>query len=516
MFKNYVPEGVMRKARVYRYEALIESVLIDNLSIATKEEIELAMRLSWVKYINTKELIMEMKQLKEFGKEVGLKPLTMGKMDEDALIISIIKNVEPKNQYSQEFIAWYESLHDDYFEAAETTDVGSTATTTTEDPGPTTGATTGDFDELIAVINDTNVVAELKEICKDPDFGYLFKSLEMGKFRVVKTLKEAMLNAIANYGQDDGDEGGIEVDDDLKAEMISIINTINTEDELIEFVSDETVEALFADKLNIGEDTIDVEGLKAQMLELLGVDEPKEEKPMSLKEKMAMKKAEKQSTKPALTKTSTDDDEYVIPFDPESFDPDEVYAAAESLGIPQVRKFAKQLDISAPPGSKKTDILELIGNKLQEMVEGSVAPSTGDAEVTVTKTLLNDAIAAGDKETLQAMCEEFGIKLSALQKKSIKLMGDKLMEVVPDDEPEKRDKPTVSIAAKLKGKDIAAPVSETQSIYQIIEKMVLDGADEATITNEVKPLYTEKGKTLLYIKKRVKQMIEIIKGDNDL
>lgn len=457
---------------------------------------------------------MEMKQLKEFGKEVGLKPLAMGKMDEDTLIVEVLKAVDPKNEYSQEFIAWYENLDDGYFDAAETTDIESGADAASETAGD-------DFSELIEVINESTKVADLKEIATDADFAHLFESINLSKYRAAKTLKVAMLACL----EPSDESADVDIDEDTKAELVEMINSIESEDELIEFVSDETIESIFGDKLEIG-DEIDLDGLKGQMLSIIGVEaEEKPAKPMTLKEKMAAKKAQKAGGKAKKTAPkkkaapkAKPDDSLVIDFDPNDFDPEEVYAATEELGIPQLRKFAKQLEVTAPPGSKKVDILGLVADKLQELAEGggATSESTGDGEVTVNQSMVNDAIAADDRESLQAMCEEFGIKLNALQKKSTKLMGNKLLEVVPADEPAKRDAPKSKLASKLKGKDKSAPASETESIYQTIESMVLNGDDESAITAVVKPLYVAKGKTLLFIKKRVKQMVEIVKGDNDL
>ena len=517
MFKNYVKKGVIRKARVYKYEALVKSVLVDNISIATKDEIELAMRLTWVNHIKTKELIMELAQIKEFGKEVGLKPLAMGKMDEDTLIIEVLKNVDPSAEYSQEFIAWYEAVPDEYFDAAETVDVNPVAAETEVDASAPAG---DDFSELIEVINELTSVDDLKAICVDEDYGYLFESVNVNRYRIAKTLKAAMLEAIETAGTGAA-SGEVEVDDAMKKDMIEIINGITTEDEIIEFVSDEAVEAIFTDKLVIG-DSIDIDELKTQMLALLGVEEtaPEPEKPMTLAERMAAKRAETATAKAPAT------DGMVIEFDPNSFDIEAVYASSEALGIPQLRKFAKELGITAPAGSTKVDILAMVADKLTEMAEGgtATAESTAEAEVTITKSIVNDAIAADDKDTLQSMCEAFDIKLNALQKKSTNLMGKKLLEVVPDDAPANRDaKPTgkLSLKDRLKAKegagpDTNAPTAETQSIYQTIEEMVLAGSSEADITAAVKPYYAEKGKSLLFVKKRVKMMIEIVKGDNDL
>lgn len=523
MFKTYVPKGVMRKAKAWRYEYLVRSVLTDNIEVATKDELEIAFKLSWIKHLHLEDLIMELKQIKEFGKEVGMKPLAMGKMDEETLIVEILKKVDPSNEYSTEFIAWYESLEDEYFDKAETVDVNPSA-------GEAEEATNGDFDELIQVINETTKVADLKEICKDDDFGYLFEGIQLGKYRAATTLKPVMLEAIENYGKDAGaDEtagGAIEVDDETKEMLVEAINEIEDEDGLIALIGDEDIEALFAEHLEIG-DEIDVENIKAQMLTALGVveeEEVVEEKPMSIKERLAAAKAGKTeaATTSAASAAPSGDDWVIEGFDPNAFDLEAVYELTEALPIPKLRKWAKQLEITVPAGSKKDTILEMVGEQLTAMAEGGAGAvdSTEESETEVNQSMVNDAIAAGDKDALLEMCDAFGIKLSILQKKSIKIMGEKLLEVVPEDAPANRDAGKggkKGLLSKLKAKDTSsAPTAETQSIYQSIEQMVLNGDAEAAIVKAVTPAYKEKGKTLLYIKKVVKQMVEIVKGDNDL
>jgi hypothetical protein len=46
--------------------------------------------------------------------------------------------------------------------------------------------------------------------------------------------------------------------------------------------------------------------------------------------------------------------------------------------------------------------------------------------------------------------------------------------------------------------------------------LVIAGKSEDAITKAVSPYYKEKGKSILFIKKRVKTMIGIIKIDNDM
>lgn len=529
MFNKYLPKGVMRKVRTVRYERLIKEVLVRHVTIAGRQEIELAMKLTWVQHIKSEELIMEMKQIKEFGKEVGLKAMQMAKMDETALITAILKAVNPHSKYSREFVEWYNDMPDNYFDDAETIDAtgGGNGNAASSDIEAMLAELNTNLDEMTDTIDSMTKIGELREFIADDDFSILFQSVDASQHKSAKALKDAMLNALQNPGAN-GDSANpadaledLGIDEETITEMVAMINDIETDEQLLDFVSDETVEAVFDGKLDIG-DSIDVESVKEQMLEILGVEpEQEEEKPMGLKERLAAKKAaaNKSAIRPKSKPAATSDDDYVIPFDPNAFDPNEVYAGAEGLAIPKLRKFAKQLKITAGPGSNKETILELIANRLMEMAEGAgeVTESIDTDEVTVTKSMVNDAVGADDKETLIAMCEQLGITLNALQKKSSKLMGTKLIEVVPDDAPATRNaKPAgkTTLANRMKNKDTSAAVAETKSMYQLVEEMVLAGETEKAITDAIKPILTEKGKTLLYIKKRVKQLIEIITEDN--
>jgi hypothetical protein len=506
VFRENLSKGVMRKPKAFRYDELLQSVLVDNIASSTEDEVNLAFKLLWISTIKPKELIMEIKELKLHAKEVGLKPLAMAKInDETELIKTFLKAIDPQKEYSEEFVAFYHTIPDKYFDMV---DGETTADETVAD----------DLSELIDVINQTDDLDELKEICQDDDFKHLFESLKLGRFKSIKSLNKAMLGCLTPDVAEEA-EAEDELDDETREMMIEAINEIDDDDDdaLIEFISDEDVEAYFQDKLDIG-DEIDVVGLKAQMLEILGAnveeEEQEEQKPMTLKERMAAKKAEKEGkAKPAAKATGkklTADD---IEFDPEDFDSNEVYALVEELGLPQLRKFAKGIGVAAPAKTSKDELLELVANALVELSEGETNGEEEEMEVSINKALVEDTIAADDKETLIAMCEAMGIKLNAIQKKSSKVMGNKLMEVVPD-APQDDDSGKKTVGKRtLKSAAKDAPAAESQSIYQSIEQMVLDGVAENEIIKSVKHWYVEKGHPLVRVKQRVKAMIAIVEGD---
>lgn len=502
MFIRYVPKNILRKSRVYKYDYLVHEVL-RNMHVADKNEIELAMRLIWIKHLKIKELIMEIKHLKEFAKEVGLKPSEYSGLNEEQLCMLIVKNLNTEQSYSQELIAWYDELDDDLVDRAETEEI-LTNKDTSEDE-------TDDYSELIEIINETTKIDELKEIAKDPDFEQLFGDLNLKEFKTGKALKEAMLTCFEKE-EDVSEE--VELNDEKKQIMINQILELEKEEELVELLNDPEIEAFFEGKLEIMEE-IDIDNIKEQMLTILGYEpEPIKEKPKSFKDKLKNKTGKKEKEEEPKEENEFDF------FDPENFDPEEVYEQIDKLSFPKLRKFAKTIDIVAQPGLKKEDVMNLIADKLQELSGNQVKQSTEETEIKATKQIVKDAIEANDKDTLLAIAEQLNIKLSTLQQKSIAIMGRKLLEVVPDNEPDRRidrsERTKAKLSPKLEENIKEESIEERKSIYQTIEEMVLNENTIEEITKEVSPYYKEKGKSLLYIRKRVIMMVEIIKKDNDI
>jgi hypothetical protein len=491
MQSKYLAKGVMRKPKAFRYQSLLQNVLIDNVTAATKEEIELAYKFLTVNNLKLEELIMEMKDLKKFAKEVGIKDADAKKMDEETIVREIITRVEPQNEYSKELVAFYNDLPDDYFDKAEAT-------------GGATKAESGNgeysIDDVIEVINEYSKVAELKEILADEDVGPMFEGFDPSTYKLAPKLKKAMIEHLQNPPSANGNGDN--------AEVIEAILELETEEDLVS-AFEELQESHFSE---IDVESIEDESqLKAAMLEVLGYEEETKDPEPKKKSLLGLKKGK---GKAKITPKTTTDDEFNW-YDPEG-DIEEIYAEVEKLGLPKLKKFAKQkLGVGTKVGLKKDEILEMVANKLQEIFEGGAAPSTEEEEVELTIEMVSDAVKAKDKETLAAMCEQMGIKLNALQKKSIGGMQTKLEEAITgsDKEPESKKTPTqkkLQLGAK---KD---KPSESKSVYQLMEEMVLNGKAEDAIVKAVSPFYKEKGKSILFIKKRVKTMIPIIKLDNDM
>lgn len=490
MYKTYLPPKMKRKTRMFKIDALLKSVLVVNLHSATREEITICHKLLWLKHIKPKELIREMKELIPHGKEVGLSVAEMHEMDEDAIIREIIMRTTTSTTYSQEFTSWYENLPDEFFDDAETTTINDEK----EDND------LSEVDELISHIKTCEKINQLREIYEDEDFGVYFEGKNLKKYKMKVKLQKEMIAILEKYKEKvqnemDADEASVDksneqlasnlddlgIDDETRNELIEVIESIEDENDLLELLSDESIEEFFQDKLEFDDDNnINFEKIKSQMLQLLGV-----------------------------TTDSSDEEENGNEEEDIDF---------SKMTIIKLRQYAKDLEIQIPAGSNKAAIIELLMNAINE---DSVKESTEEEEMKITTSTVNEMIETNDRESLISLCEQLEIKLNAIQKKSAKIMGQKLLAVVPSDDykdgkAESKKRRTLKATPKKTNSTPVNEKDEARSIYQLIEEMVLNGNSEDTIIKEVTPLYKTKGKSKLHVKMRVKQLVEIIKGDNDL
>ena len=503
MQSKYISKGVMRKPKAYRYESLLQSVLIDNVTVATKDEIELAQKFLIINKIKLEELVMEMKDLKKFAKEVGIKDAEVKKMDEDTLVREVITRVEPQNEYSKELVAFYNDLPDEFFDKAE-------ATGGAEAEAETNSETEGAYsiDDVIEVINEYTKVIELKEILADDDVGVMFEGFDPAPYKLAPKLKKAMIEFLKSPPAEESNDGDNE-------EAIGLILEMESEEDLVA-AFEELQESHFSE---VDAEAIeDTDQLKDAMLNALGYVKPDPEPEPEKKSLLGLMKKKKenaeQPTGKAKLTAKADDDQYDW-FDPNG-DMEEMYAKVEEIKqIAKLKGFAKQkLEISCKVGMKKDEVLEAIANRMQEIAEGGVTTSTESDNTELTPELIAAAVKAKDKEALASICDQLGIKLNALQKKSIPGMEKKLQEQMAEAKPKTESKPQQT-KLKLGTKKEETP-SEEKSVYQLMEELVLGGKAEDAVTKAVSPYYKEKGKSILFIKKRVKTMISIIKIDNDI
>jgi hypothetical protein len=435
---------------------------------------------------------MEMKDLKKFAKEVGIKDAEVKKMDEDTLIREVITRVEPQQEYSKELVAFYNDLPDSFFDKAEAVEASGTATEETN------GYPIAD---VIEALKDYTKAADMKELLTDPDIATMFEGFDPAPYKLAPKLKKAMIDFLENPPTTETRTNG-------DNEIIAAILELETEEDLVA-AFEELQESNFSEvDVELIEDETQ---LKAAMLAALGYEEEQKE-PEKKKSLLGLKKKEPVKGKAKLTAKTNGDDEFDW-FDPEG-DVEEMYAKAEELGIAKAKKFAKaKLGLSLKIGLKKDEIFDAIATKFQEIAEGSVETSTKTGETELSIELVTDAVKAKDKEALVAMCEQLEIKLNALQKKSIPGMEKKLKEQLGKAKPKTTTKKGTQTKLKLGAKE---EVSEEKSVYQLMEELVIAGKAEDAITKAVSPYYKEKGKSILFIKKRVKTMIGIIKIDNDM
>lgn len=495
MCSKYLEKGGKKEVRTIRYDQLIDEVLGHRMVVADENEIQLAHRLLIIKKINYRRLIMELKQIKEFGKEVGLKLAQMNKMEEDALVLEIIRNVEPKVQYSKELVAWYNELDDALFDQAEA-ESGATP-----DGEPSTG-TDVSIKDVIEVIQSYSKVVELKEILADDDVAPLFEGFDPSPYKLPTQLKKAMIEHLEKPAEEPAAANG----DDQSAEILELINEAEDEDGLVAIYGE--YQSVFED-MEVPDD-IDAEALQASMIahvESKAQPEEVPDKPTSLKDRLKKKDKPEKKDKPKDDLSEKFD--WWTP-DADGFNVDEAFAKVEELKMTELRQFAKYIGLSIGIGKKKDEILDIVANKITEVTEG-VSESTATGEVELTAQLIKDAVKAKDRDTLVEMCDQAEIKLNALQKKSIPGMEKKLLASIED---KTDDKPTITGKAKLTTKK--EPATDAQSVYGIMESMVCEGKSEDAIVKKVSPIYKEKGKSIIFIKKRVQTMIQIIKLDNDL
>jgi hypothetical protein len=504
---KYLVKGGTKLLKCERYDQLIDQVLGKRMVTADPNEIELANQLLMIKKINVRRLLMEIKQLKEFGKELGLKLAQMNKLDEESLILELIRNVEPKIKYSKELVTWYNKLDDALFDQAEATS-GAEATSKASTANDS-GIPIADVIELIEGYSKKD---ELLAAIEDDDVAPFFEGFDGSTYKLPTQLKKAMITHLNTPAEPESEVEA--ATDDQMTEIVELINECENEDQLVEVYSE--YQTVF-ESMDVPDD-IDAEALQEMMLNHLKLSEPEPEKPMTLRERLAAKKAKDagevdgKATAKAEKQAATEAE-----FDwwnPEAndFSADDAFALAEEMKMTTLRKFAKFIGLSIGIGKKKEEILDIVANKIAEFGEG-VAGSTENGEVAITAELIKDAVKGKDRDALVEMCDQLGIALNALQKKSVPGMEKKLLAAIEPAVDEKTEVKAKGGKTKLSTKD--TPVAD-QSVYSQMENMVLDGQSEDKILKAVSPIYKEKGKSIIFIKKRVQSMIQIIKIDNDI
>jgi hypothetical protein len=520
MESKYLTKGGRNRPKAHVYDALINAVQ-RQMGIATPDELEVAMRLNVVKLINVEDLIMELKNLKKFAAEVGLTAKDMAGKSDIELAKLIVESIDAEKEYSADFIAWYDSIPDGAFDQMDGI----------KESGAATSAAAIDaeaIDALIAHINGLSKAQEFKEVIADEEMGPIFADLDCSKFKLAPQFKKAMIEHLESLKAEAASEPAAETSMDVDATAIAkSIQAAKSVEDVIKIV--EINESLFEGCELASEELADV---KAALIGHLGVDLTPPSKPTSALAALKNKAKGKAET-PAAAPTV----ELAIPFDPTNFDPNEIYEAAGKLQIGVLRKFYRQvldmapIEVASEPGMKKDIMLDAIATALvaiQEQgpkvtaaptAEPAAEPAAQECEMQVNSDLIKKAVGANDKDALVAMCDAMGIKLNALQKRSIPQMEKLLNEKVPAAAPAAAaGKAKLKLGAK-KEEAAAEPVSESYltKAFAVIEDMTVKKADEAAILEAVLPIYTAAGKgNKLIIKSRVKQLMEIVAIEHGL
>jgi len=456
-------------------------------NIATYRESEVATKIYLkLKSIKLEIIMSEIKLVKKFAEEVGISEKKIAKMDEDELIRAVVAAVDADKTYSKNFVAWYEDLPEEVFEEEVIEEEKEETPKAKKDKKleeEKVKVSAKKLERLLDTISEAEEMSELKEILEDNEDLFPKKVFKIKEF---ETLQEAMVEILEEY-----EEKPIEEEE-------PVIKKKAKKEEPEEEVDNSKL----IKKINKAEDVDDLKEIFKESTESFeGISTRGIQKFENLKAKML--------------KCLSDEDEEVPVKEKPSTETNDLEELAK-LPAPFLKKKAKEMGIKTLPGYSKEKIMGLIAEKLGIEIEEKEEPvkvkinkkeiQKEEVEVVeIDQTFVNQLVRAKDIEALIDVAKELGVKISILEKKSVKRLGAKLIEFLSEKEEEVEEE--APKAKKEKGK----------SIYKEIEKMVLDGISFKKIVKEVTPLFESKGEDdEEYIEKRVKQLVAIIKFDNDI
>lgn len=437
--KKYVTKGGQRKPRAHVYNELIDNINM-AMGIATKDELELVVKLNVVKLLNVEDLIMEIKGIKEFAAEVGLDAKEIAGKSDMQIAKMTVDAIDLEKGYSQEFIKWYDTLPDGIFDNMD-------------DVSKSTGDSSIDVEvitQLIEHINGLSKASEFKEVLADAELSVIFKNLDTTKFKLPPQYKKGMIDFLeflkSSPPESKTSAEKPPVDNTALAQSVSDCKTV---DELIAIIESNSTSFEGCDI-----DSDDLNIIKSGLIKHLGVELELPAQPTSKLAALLKKK----TNATASIKSS----DLMVPFDPKAFDPNVVFEAASNLQIGQLRKFYTQIvelsptDMASKPGMKKDSMLDAIATGLVAIAEigpktvSTAAPAAAPAaecKVAINAAAIKTAIDTSDKEALIAMCDGADIKLNALQKRSIAQMGKMLTEFIETQTP--ATVPIVGVESKV-------------------------------------------------------------------
>lgn len=517
--------GSLRKNRAFFYDDFV-NLVEKNQSRVLPKEFKIAVKISNIKKLKLESLFMEISELRKFGKEVGLTHADMKGMDEEDLIAAIIKNVDPKTKYSDEFVEWYDDLPEDTFDEDEEDEKPSkkkdkkkSKKNEDDDDDDDDKEVEFDPDEVIEAIEDADSIKELhsivetypevfpEKLLKKKDVESLQETMkgiveaviedaeeeEKSKKKKGKKVKEEdedekpkkKAKKAKDEDEDDEDEGETKLSDKDVKKLVKKIEEADDLDELKALVKKHDV----FDEVSTRGGKLKVETLKKNMLAALGIEEEDDDED----EKPKAKKKEKKSKKKEVSLADELEDKSSI----------------------ELKRMAKELGIKV----KDLDRDEIIEKIIEAMEDND--DDDDKAEVELNPSLVKEMVKNKDLEGLQEAAESLDITLGSLEKRSCKRIGEKLIEALGEDSDsskkkskKKKDEDEDDEDEKPKKKSKEKKSAKTP--FMIIEEMVLEEEDEADIIKAVSDFFKEKGKDKKWIKERVKQLIEVVKVQHDL
>lgn len=438
---NFGKGGVLSRQRAFVYNEYVKTVE-ENQSRVSQKEYELAVRISRIKKLKLETIMAEMSELKKFGKEVGLGFADMKGLDEDELIRAIVQKVDPKKQkYSKEFVEWYEDLdEDEYFE-----DNGK------KDKKGKKEEEEFDVDEIKDVIENADKIKELHEVIENFPDQFNQKWL---KIKDMEELQEKMMEVVEEYEEEKGKgkkekkdkkkgkEESAELSKKEKKELIELIQETDDKDDLKGIIKEYPI---FEEIELRGKSS--VETLQKKMLACLGVEVEEDDD-----EEKKDKKKNKKSSDSDLEEELND------------------------MGFIELKKYAKKNGVSVPPGTTKKDTIAMI----LEAAEGG-GKKKKEKEIEINPSMIKGLVKEKDLESLQEAAKEMNIKLSALEKRNCKAIGEKLIEALSEDDDEDEKK------SKKKGK------KEKTSVWAKVKEMLEDGEKPKKIKKAIAEMLVEMG-----------------------
>jgi hypothetical protein len=469
--KKFGKGEVVNKRRAFIYKEYVD-VVEKNQSRVTQNEFELAVRISRIKKLNLGELIMELSELKTFAKEVGMGISDYKGLDEDELTLAIIRLVDPKKKkYSSEFVAWYEDLDEDLFNEdadAKKKSKGKKTKAKDEDENDEDNEVEFDAKEVIDAIENADKVKELHEIVEA--FPNVFSS-KLLKVKDMEELQEKMMEVIEEMDEEKENKGKKEKKTEKKKgldkaetkEMIKLIQECDDASDLKALIKE--YDNIFGDIETRGKATL--EKLQKKMLEALGVEVEDDDD-------------EKPKTKAKAKKKESDLEEEL-----------------NEMGFMDLKKYAKEAGVKVPPGTNKEKTIAMI---LEAAEEGDDEDKEIELNPSIVKTLVKEK----DLESLQAAAKEMGIALKALEKRSCKAIGEKLIEALSE-------KPKASKKEKLGG----SKKKEKVSVWETVKEMVEEGISGLKIKKAIAEILVEMGIDEDEAANKAKVLIEIAKAESE-